>query len=142
MQRFGKLAEQAFGQLAETSEELQSRGGELLIWRRQDHTRRAAGSKTASGINPEGTDFETTDHVVQALRTPSGEETLFYGQFDPQTGDLLITLYGDPQTKPEARKAPASSFYRVTGTDSHTKGPDQVLVKINATSAPHRDHEK
>lgn len=142
MQRFGKLADQSLSSLPETADDFTAGGGEYVIWRHQDLTQRSEGSKVASGVDPTGTDFETTDYAVQATREPDDEQTIFRAQVAPAVGDLIITLYGRPDTKHEAFEAEAAAFYRVTNTDEHRQDGKLVLCRIYAEKDQHRDHSK
>jgi len=140
MQRFGGIADESLSRLAEASDEMTSGFGEFVIWRHQDLTDRKAGSKTASGINPTGTDFETTDYAVEAVRDPNEEETIFRANVMPTKGDLIITLRGNPQTRWEALEAEAADFYCVIDAEDYRQDERLSLCRIRTELDQNRDY--
>jgi len=142
MQRFGRIAEQAFSELEETADEMIGGGKELVIWRHQDFTDRKEGSQTASGVNPTGTDFDNVDYVAEALRQPTGDATIFRAQVAPSIGDLIITLRGAPKTRAEALQADAAGFYSVTDVQDHRKAGELVYARIETELDQTRSYSK
>lgn len=142
MQRFGKVAKQVFSDLEETADETIEGGHEWVVWRHQDFTERDPGSEIASGINPTGTDFETTDYAVQALRSPEDDRVVFHAQIAPSQGDLIITLRGNPRTREEALQADAAGFYCVNDTDEWRQDGELVTCIIETELDQMRDYSK
>lgn len=143
MQRFGDLAKTAHSRLTEAADEMISGTGEMAVWRHQDFSSLSGGASAASGIDPEGTDFETTDFVIEVLRDPDEDETVFYAQIVPSIGDLIITLRGHHNSIASARNAPASGFYRVEGTQDRRDGHGELVqCRIRTVLDQSRDYQK
>lgn len=124
MQRFGDLAGAAQSQLTSAMDAMTEGAGEKVVWRHQDFTSPSA--DTASGIDPEGLDFDASDFVVEAIRDPDEDDTIFYMQVVPSIGDLIITLRGHHDSISSARQADPSGFYCVESCQEFRDGNGEL----------------
>jgi hypothetical protein len=143
MQRFSDLAGAAQSQLTSTADAMTEGAGEKVVWRHQDFTSPSEGASAASGIDPEGLDFDTTDFVIEALRDPDADATIFYMQVVPSMGDLIITLRGHHDSISSARQADPSGFYRVESCQEFRDGNGELTsCRVEAPLDQTRDYKK
>lgn len=123
----------AFREMPKLTQDYLEGAGVYLRWRHQDVGNRTLRSDNAMGTDPTGMTFETQDYHKKARK----QGTIFYSQFVPIEGDLLITLKGGPTTKDAALKSKPAGYYVVTAVTSR-RADDGSLVYCKVETEP--DH--
>ena len=109
-------------------------GGEYIRWRHQQYGNRRPEADNAMGMDPKGMTFKADDRHVQANR----QKEMFFCQFIPIRGDLLITLRGAPQDEASARDAPELGYHRVKTIKDIRRTNDGKLIYCKVETTP--DH--
>lgn len=101
---------------------------EWALWRHQTGERNPL-SRNPLGIDPAGMFFKTEDHAVQIQKQGEDQEgrTIFYSQFEPVVGDLLVILAGKPPTADAAVYAPRVAFYTIVDFDVRRADTGRII---------------
>lgn len=116
--------------------------GRWILWRHLRYGDRHAGSDNSLGSDPNRQVFNTNSKIVRAryFNTQEGDHPhIFYGQFVPVEGDLLVTLRGAPTTKESAEQAVRNErfvgYFRVKSVaDYRTGAADLVTCEIKTVA--------
>lgn len=109
-------------------------GGQYVRWRHQKIGERRIESDNAMGMDPEGMIYEADDRHRMATK----QKLVFFAQFIPIRGDLIITLRGAPQTKFAARQAPELAYFKVKEIQDVRRTNDGELIHCKFKTKP--DH--
>jgi hypothetical protein len=112
---------------------------ERAIWRRQLRGRPNPLAQNVMGEDPKGLFWRTTDRIVPVKHQGPDDlgRTIFFSNFEPVYGDLIITLVGQPQTDEAAQHATRKGYYRIVEFDVR-RDPTGRLMSAKIWAEPDR----